>query len=141
MEDLLNPRHCVSNTLHQTARAVNRVYSEEMRPLGVTRSQYSILAYLNAKAPIQVSRLATLLYMDRTTLSRNLKPLEKSGLLKVCPSETDRRAKELLLTRAGKAKYREATRAWRRAQKHILESFGENNWADLEISLKRLRES
>jgi DNA-binding MarR family transcriptional regulator len=141
MNEYLKPQHCVSNHLHQTARAVNRVYSEELRPLGLTRSQFSILGYLNKLGNAQLTELADLLFMDRTTLSRNLKPLQKQGLVSVSPNELDRRAKELNLTDEGKALFKEATKHWRRAQKRILDTFGSENWAKLETSLERLRKS
>jgi DNA-binding MarR family transcriptional regulator len=120
---------------------VNRVYSEELRPLGLTRSQFSILGYLNKLGNAQLTELADLLFMDRTTLSRNLKPLQKQGLVSVSPNELDRRAKELNLTDEGKALFKEATKHWRRAQKRILDTFGSENWAKLETSLERLRKS
>lgn len=72
--------------------------------------------------------------MDRTTLSRNLKPLQKQGLVSVTPSESDRRVKQLKLTNEGKAVFKEATKYWRRAQKRILDTFGSENWASLRNS-------
>tara|TARA_R110002072_G_scaffold1598_3_gene13559 strand:+ start:16199 stop:16624 length:426 start_codon:yes stop_codon:yes gene_type:complete len=141
MDEFLTPKHCVSNHLHQTARAVNRVYSEEMRPIGLKRSQYSILGYLQKLGVAQLTELADLLFMDRTTLSRNLKPLQKQGLITVTPSELDRRAKELRLTDEGKALFKDATKYWRRAQKRILDAFGAENWSKLEASLKTLRKN
>ena len=141
MDEFLTPKHCVSNHLHQTARAVNRVYSEEMRPIGLKRSQYSILGYLQKLGVAQLTELADLLFMDRTTLSRNLKPLQKQGLITVTPSALDRRAKELRLTDEGKALFKDATKYWRRAQKRILDAFGAENWSKLEASLKTLRKN
>lgn len=139
MSDYLSPIHCVSNNLHQTARAITKIYSEEMRPSGILRSQYSILGYLTRLGTIQLTELADSLYMDRTTLSRNLKPLEKRGLVSINKSPTDARAREVRLTAEGKAQFREATKYWRKAQKKIVTAFGEKNWADLESTLLRLR--
>ena len=139
MNDLLTPKHCVSNNLHQTARAVNRIYSEEMRATGLKRSQYSILGYLNKLEKTHLSQLADLMFMDRTTLSRNLRPLERSGLIDISTSDKDARAKQLSLTPEGKAAFRTATKHWRRAQKKVIASFGADNWTQLEASLSTLR--
>lgn len=139
MNDYLNPGHCVCNSLHQTARAVSRIYSEEMRPSGILRSQYSILAYLSKLGVVQLTELADKLYMDRTTLSRNLKPLEKRGLVHNNKSPTDARARELSLTTEGKTQLLEATKLWRKAQKRVVQAFGKENWASLEATLSNLR--
>ncbi|MFT7220371.1 MAG: DNA-binding MarR family transcriptional regulator [Candidatus Azotimanducaceae bacterium] len=139
MTDYIQPSHCVSNSLHQTARAITKVYSEEMRPSGILRSQFSILGYLSYFGVIQLTELADSLYMDRTTLSRNLKPLEKRGLVRVTKSSTDARARDVSLTAEGKAQFREATKYWRKAQKRIITTFGEKNWSALESTLLSLR--
>ena len=139
MTDFLQPVHCVSNNLHQTARAISRIYGEEMRPSGIQRSQFSILGYLNKLGVIQLTELADMLYMERTTLSRNLKPLVKRGLVQINKSPADARARDISLTKEGKATFREAIKLWRKAQKRILASFGEDNWKALETSLQNLR--
>ena len=139
MANLLSPAHCVCNNLHQTTRVVSRIYAEEMRPCGIKRSQFSILAYLQSLGVIQLTELADLMIMDRTTLSRNLKPLERKGLVFVKKSPNDARARELRLSKEGKAKFREALKYWTRAQKKLLKLFGKKNWQDLESTLHRLR--
>ena len=139
MVDLLSPAHCVCNNLHQTTRAVSRIYAEEMRPTGIKRSQFSILAYLQILGVIQLTELADLMIMDRTTLSRNLKPLEKKGLVFINKSPNDARARQLSLSKEGKAKFRESMKYWTRAQKKVLKMFGKKNWQELESTLHRLR--
>ncbi len=140
MEDLLNPAHCVSNNLHQTARAVTRIYGEEMRPSGIKRSQFAILGYLGKLGTSKISDLADVLYMERTTLTRNLKPLEKAGFISIRTSESDARSREISLTREGKAKFTDARKLWRKAQSRILETFGAEQWHALEADLLELRE-
>jgi DNA-binding MarR family transcriptional regulator len=141
MDELLQPNHCVSNQLHQTARAVNRVYSEELRAVGLNRGQFSILAHLNSLKSSQLTELATLLFMDRTTLSRNLKPLEAKWLVRVTPGVDDRRARWVELTDEGQQLFTAAIERWRNAQKRILDSFGSDNWLQLESDLEILRNS
>jgi len=139
MDDLLSPAHCVSNNLHQTARAVTRIYSEEMRPSGLKRSQFAILGYLGKTGTRNISDLANILYMERTTLTRNLKPLEKAGYITISISASDARSREISLTREGKSKFLEARKLWRKAQNRVLETFGTQQWIALESSLLELR--
>jgi len=136
---LLDPRHCVSHNLHQTARAVSRIYAEELRSTGVGRSQFAILQSLSQQGPLGLSELAEGLYMDRTTLSRNLKPLEKAGLVRRTPSSEDARVKLVTLTPAGRARLKAARVCWRRAQTRLLELLGEDAWRSLEGALRELR--
>ena len=81
-EDLLNPAHGVSHNLQKTARGVAGVYAGELRSCGLSRGQFPILQQLEASAGgVAMSALAQRLYMDRTTLTRNLSPLERAELV------------------------------------------------------------
>ena len=139
-DDLLKPFHCVGLNLYKTARAVSRVYAEEMRPAGLARSQFAILGTLERSGPVSLSTLAEGLYMDRTTLTRNLKPLEKAGLAVRRRSETDARVMLVEITGSGSRRFREALKYWRRAQRRMLELLGENEWQALESKLMTVRE-
>ena len=133
---LLEPSHCISNNLHKTARAVSRIYAEEMRPAGLARSQFAILESLEHAGALAVSELAERLYMERTTLTRNLKPLEQGGLVVRRASETDARVRLLEVTEKGRRKLLQARRYWRKAQARMLERFGEEEWRRLEATLR-----
>jgi DNA-binding MarR family transcriptional regulator len=137
--DLLEPAHCVSNNLQKTARAVSRLYAEEMRPSGLTRAQFPMLESLEAFGPLPMSDLAARLYMDRTTLTRNLKPLEDARLVERPPSEADARVRLVAITPLGRRKLREARRYWRRAQARVLKLYGADSWLTLEAQLRTLR--
>ncbi len=141
MVDLTNPRFCVSNNLHRTTRAISRIYAEEMKSCGIKRSQFAILAHLEHLGVVQLTELADIMIMDRTTLSRNLKPLHSNGLVHINVSPTDARARELSLSKEGKAKFREAYKLWKKAQRRVLTLFGEENWVALEETLVELRHS
>jgi len=110
-----------------------------MQPTGILRSQFAILGYLSKLGVVQLTELADKLYMDRTTLSRNIKPLEKRGLVHINISPTDARAREVSLSTEGRKQFREATKLWRKAQKRVVQTFGEENWASLEATLSSLR--
>ena len=137
--DLLEPGHCISNNLHKTARAVSRVYAEEMRPSGLTRAQFPMLNYLEAAGPLPMSALAARLYLERTTLTRNLKPLEAAGLVERPADPRDARVRLVAITPLGRRRLREARRHWRRAQAKVLKRFGTEEWHALEGALRTLR--
>lgn len=138
-DSLLDPTHCVSNNLHETARAVSRVYAEEMRPAGLARSQFAILGHLQRSGPMAVSQLAERLYMERTTVTRNLRPLIRDGLVSRRPSPEDARVRRLAITARGRRRLDEAHGYWRHAQARLLELFGADAWRRLESSLRDLR--
>lgn len=139
IESMLDPIHCVSNNLQKTARAVGRVFAEEMRASGLTRNQYPVLGYLEAAGPCPVSYLASRLYMERTTLTRNLTPLEQARLVERPADPQDARVRLVAITPLGRSKLREANDAWRRAQARVIQLFGVAEWIQLEGSLRTLR--
>ena len=136
---LLDPARCVSNNLHKTARAVTRIYAEEMRPAGLARSQFAILNLLDHDGALALSALARRLYMDRTTLTRNLRPLERDGLVARAGDPADRRVTLAQITVAGRERLEVARGYWRQAQARVLERFGEAAWRELEATLRDLR--
>jgi DNA-binding MarR family transcriptional regulator len=120
----VNPAACNCLALRQAARHVTQFYDQFVSPLGLRATQYSILARLNRKGPMTINALAAELVMDRTTLGRNILPLQRDGLIAVAPGKSDRRAKELRLTPAGSARFRAAEKGWAAAQAHFERSFG-----------------
>ncbi|MEE4361870.1 MAG: MarR family winged helix-turn-helix transcriptional regulator [Pseudomonadales bacterium] len=138
--DPMEPRHCFSNNLQQTARAVARIYAEALKPVGLTRAEFPILESLAVAGPMTASRLAARLYMDRSTLTRKLVPLEKAGLVDRVIRDDDRRARPIRITRAGEARRKAARACWRRAQQQMLELYGAGPWQELEGALRTLRQ-
>ena len=94
---------------------------------------------MNTEA-ITLTDLAERLFMERTTLSRNLTPLVNQGYVSVIPSASDARVREISVTRKGIKKFREALGLWRKTQKKLLRMYGEENWRKLETSLHKLRD-
>ena len=90
---------CLCLHLQRAARAVARQFDEALRPLGLTNGQFSLLMSLNRPEPPTIGNVAALLAMDRTTLTANLKPLERRGLVEVRIDSADRRSRRLILTR------------------------------------------
>src|SRR5216684_5637769 len=92
---------CSCLALRQAARHVTQFYDQCLAPTGLRTTQYSILARLKRHGPMTINVLAAELVMDRTTLGRNILPLQRDGLIAVGPGQSDRRSKALRLTRAG----------------------------------------
>ncbi len=133
-----NPRGCNCLALRQAARHVTQLYDHYLAPCGLRATQYSILSRLKNDGPMAINALAAALVMDRTTLGRNILPLQRDGLIAVAPGKTDRRSKELYLTRAGIARVEAAGKAWARAQARFEASFGVSRAKELRALLSEV---
>ena len=107
---------CMCLHVQRAARAVARRFDEALRPVAVTNQQFSLLMALNRPMPASMGGVATLLAMDRTTLTANLKPLERRGLVAVTVDDADRRGRLMTLTAAGRAVLAKALPHWKQAQ-------------------------
>ena len=106
---------CLCLHVQRAARALARRFDDVLRPLELTNGQFSLLMSLNRPEPPKIGSVAALLAMDRTTLTANLKPLERRGLIKVTVDAADRRGRRLTLTASGRALLAAATPLWKRA--------------------------
>lgn len=132
---------CNCLALRQAARHVTQFYDHYLTPTGVRTTQFSILAMLEGLGPITINALAEELVMDRTTLGRNIQPLEREGLIAVTKGRADRRSRELQLTDAGAARLRGAGKAWGKAQTRFEMSFGSKRASDLRAILRAVTAS
>ena len=103
---------CLCLHLRRAARAVARRFDAALRPLGLTSGQFSLLMSLNRSQPPTIGEVAALLAMDRTTLTADLKPLVRRGLVQVSVDAADRRSRRLALTPAGRAALGASVPAW-----------------------------
>ena len=131
-----NPAACNCLALRQATRHVTQFYDQCLTPVGVRATQYSILARLNRKGPMTINALAAELVMDRTTLGRNILPLERDGLIQIAPVATDRRAKELRLTNVGEKRLQAASKAWAQAQALFEATYGTKRAGELRTMLR-----
>ncbi len=106
---------CLCLHVQRAARALARRFDEVLRPIDLTNGQFSLLMSLNRPEPPSIGSVAALLAMDRTTLTANLKPLERRGLLKVAIDKEDKRSRRLTITAAGRALLGKAFPLWKRA--------------------------
>ena len=110
---------CLCLHLQRAARALARRFDAALRPVGLTSGQFSLLMSLNRPQPASISDVSALLAMDRTTLTANLKPLERRGLVAVRIDEADKRTRRLTLTPTGSALLLAAVPVWRQTHAEI----------------------
>ena len=132
---------CNCLALRQAARHATQLYDQELAPSGLRATQFSILARLKGAGAITINALAAQMVMDRTTLGRNILPLERDGLVEVRPSTKDRRTKELHLTDAGSERLRAAVKLWAKAQRRFEAAFGADRSAALRTQLRGVVEA
>ena len=104
--------HCLCLHAQRAARTLSRRFDQAFRPLGITSGQFSLLNAMNRPAPPTIGAIAEVLAMDRSTVTANLKPLERMGAAKVTVDAEDRRARRAGLTEAGRALLARATPLW-----------------------------
>jgi len=110
---------CLCLHAQRAARALARRFDEVFRPLGLTNGKFSLLMSLNRPEPPPMGPVASLLAMDRTTLTAALKPLQRRGLVEIVPDPTDRRGKRIKLTPDGMALLVQAAPIWERTSKEV----------------------
>ena len=115
---------CLCKRTRAAARAITRIYDEELRSTGLRPTQVEVLVTVAAKSEMSISALAEDLAMDRTTLTRNLRPLEKRGLLALS-AEGRHRTRLVRLTPTGEAALAGAVGHWERAQAAMERRLGE----------------
>lgn len=127
---------CACTTLRKASRAVTRLYDEAMVESGMSVIQFSILRNIARHEPLPLMRLADLLVMDRTTLYRALRPMDREGWISI--AEGEGRAKTATLTHQGRRALVKATSAWEGVQSELLGKIGIKEWANIEASLARV---
>jgi DNA-binding MarR family transcriptional regulator len=140
-ETPLATQDCNCFALRSAARHISQFYDHFLAPAGLRTSQFSILAKLKRLGPMTINALAENMVMDRTTLGRNVLPLERDGLIAIAPSAADRRAKELRLTKAGEKRLQQALTAWSHAQERFETSFGAKRATELRAMLRAVAAS
>jgi len=132
---------CNCLALRQAARHVTQFYDQFLVAAGLRTTQFSILARLHRLGSTTIGALAADLVMDRTTLGRNLQPLEREGLVAVVKGRTDRRSREIRLTDTGAERLRTAVEGWVKAQAGFEAVFGEQRSSELRALLNAVSSS
>ena len=132
------PSACTCFRLRSLTRRVTQLYDQALAPSGLTVTQYSLLAHaLRQGAAPTVSELAQQLFTDRTTLTRNLKPLAAAGLVKVGDG-ADARSKAVLVTAKGRGAFQAARPLWKEAQARLRAQAGDGRLAALHGLIEEL---
>jgi len=126
---------CVCLAVRQAARHVTQFYDRMLAPCGLRTTQFSLLAKLRRQGPVTINALAADMVMDRTTLGRNILPLERDGLIRIETARSDRRTKALHLTRRGERRLNAALKGWAEAQARFETTFGGTRASDLRALL------
>jgi DNA-binding MarR family transcriptional regulator len=127
---------CVCFHLRRSARTVSQLDDRMLAPTGLKATQFTLLTVVRRSGGLPFSRLAEVLGMDRTTLTRNLRPLDRDGLVRI-EAGSDRRVRVVGLTRAGDRKHTEAEPLWARAHARMTSGIGEATWKALRKDLSR----
>jgi DNA-binding MarR family transcriptional regulator len=129
---------CLCLHLQRAARAVARRFDDALRPAGLTSGQFSLMMSLNRAEPPTLGQIADALAMDRTTLTANLKPLARRGLVRITVDREDRRSRRLALTPKGRTALSAAIPLWRGTQDEIDRLVRATSADRLRVALKAL---
>jgi DNA-binding MarR family transcriptional regulator len=129
---------CLCLHVQRAARALARRFDEALKPLQLTHGQFSLLMSLNRPEPPTIGSVARLLAMDRTTLTANLKPLERRGLVSVVVDPDDKRSRRLVLSPSGRALLTAAFPVWRKAHAAAEALIGRSDPDSLRADLQAL---
>jgi DNA-binding MarR family transcriptional regulator len=133
---LPNPADCNCLAVRQAARYITQFYDRYLAAAGLRTTQYGVLSRLKRQGPMSINTLAAELVVDRTTLGRNVRPLERDGLIAIESDPSDGRTKILRLTKAGDARYQRAQKRWAEAQGHFERAYGGKQASQLRENLR-----
>lgn len=129
--------HCSCFSLRKATRAVTQFYDHLLDPTGIRSTQFNLLVTMASISARTLTEMANILVMDRTTLTRNLKPLEKMGL--IAKGEVfDKRSKVYSLTEKGRSVVAQAIPLWEQAQAKLKSLLGEERFRHLNQELEAL---
>ena len=126
---------CTCSIVRRAARHVTQIYDAHLAPTGLRTTQYSLLNALVTSGPSSLGGVAARMGLDRTTLGRNLRPLERDGLIEIAVDPTDRRGRAVIVTPRGIAKLAEAQSCWAEAQAAFEARYGSTETKALHATL------
>jgi DNA-binding MarR family transcriptional regulator len=135
--DLGGTGYCASLNFRRTARAVTRVYDLAMQESGVRSTQFTILVAIAKTQPVSMSKLAGVLIIDRTTLTRSLRLLQKEGMITIS-KRSEMRQRFVQLTPAGEKALARTLPLWRQAHARFVSMVGTDYWINMQRELESL---
>jgi DNA-binding MarR family transcriptional regulator len=124
------PTTCMGLHIRRASRILTQVYDAALRPTGLELNQLTLLVAIHLFEAVSITQLAQTLFADQTTVTRNVKLMEKRGLVTVNPGE-DRRIKLVSLTTEGQTVLEQALPLWEQVQAELIQQFGEQKWQTL----------
>ena len=128
---------CTLLGIRQASRAITQVYDAAFAPIGLKGNQFTLLAAISKMGEPTITRLGEGLVTDRTTLTRNLAPLERAGLVRV-EVGADRRSRIVTVTPRGAELLAKAYPLWKRAQARVVGAMGRSRWRGLRDHLSEV---
>jgi len=135
--DLRGTEYCACSNLRRAARAVTQLFDAGLKPTGIRSTQFVLLVAIAELAPISLGRLAQILVIDRTTLTRSLRLMEKQDLVAVAVRSTMRRRFVTLLPK-GRDVLARSLPFWREAQRRFVKKVGDQYWRAMQTELNKL---
>jgi len=135
--DLTGTGYCASFNFRRAARAMTALFDHALNGSGIRSTQFTILTAVAKSQPVSIGKIAEILVMDATTLTRNLNLLRKQGLLTISPRGAMRR-RFLHLTVAGEKALSCAIPFWRKIQQRFVDQICEDHWKTLREELESL---
>jgi DNA-binding MarR family transcriptional regulator len=133
--DAFDIANCTCANLRKANRAVTQVFDDALRAHGLRATQFTLLGTISRAGELPLTQLADLLVMDRTTLTRNLQPLIRRGLI-TDEIGDDQRVRRIKLTAAGEAQFNSAMESWRKVQQRMVDALGRETWQSFVHGLK-----
>lgn len=131
---------CVCFNFRKATRVITKVYDDALRPSGLTATQFSILSVLGITGPVSIVKLAGQIAMERTTLTRNLKLIEKKGLIEVSPGQ-DQRTRIININKQGNTAMAGALPLWNEVQARVTGKIGTDKWRGMLGKLQEIVEN
>lgn len=135
--DLRGTEYCACFNLRKAARAVTHLFDAGLRPTGIRSTQFALLVAIAKLAPVSIGRLAQILVIDHTTLTRSLRLMERQGFVAISPRSTRRQRFVTLLPKGWDALARSLP-FWRETQRHFVDQVGGQYWRSLQEELEKL---
>ena len=135
--EIAKGNECTGFNLKRATRVVQSLFDEAFKDVGLEGTQYTVLSHIFVAEPISLTKLADLMDLDRTTLARNLGPLEKKGFVEI-KTGSDKRAKLINTTDLGKEVLSKALPIWIETQEKIKTALGIENWSLMISNLRGL---
>ncbi len=128
---------CTCFNLRKATRVVQNLFDEAFRTIGLKGTQFTVLSHIFSYGPLTLTKLANIMLLDRTTLARNLVPLEKKGFIEINPG-SDLRTRYIDITEKGRRLLARALPLWEKTQERIKDGLGDEKWNSMLSNISEL---